>query len=188
MRKQTGVHGQMRNENADKNEIFFSAKDLAAALDLTERRVQQLAEEGIVVKVGRGKYKAIESIRNFIKNLQDQEQGNGDVNYFEERARHEKAKREKAELIVSVMRGELHRAEDVKDVMNDMIAAFKSRMMALPTKLAPILAGKSDIPAIQRLISREVHDALAELSEYNPQLMHEKNQDYVGMLEDDEKE
>ncbi|MFH5187124.1 hypothetical protein ACHHV8_33580 [Paenibacillus sp. TAB 01] len=168
------------------NEMVLTGIQLAEMLNLGTRRVQQLAEEGILVKAARGKYKATESIQNYIRTLQDKSGAKdaGSVDYFDERARHEKAKREIAEIELSVMRGDLHKSEDVKFVMNDMLAAFRSRIMALPAKLAPQLVG-CKLPAIMNLLTKEVREALMELSEYNPQVFYAKSTEYVELSDDD---
>jgi len=169
-----------------KSEMIFTTNQLAELLNLTPRRVQQLAEEGVLVKADRGKYKALDSIQNYIKSIQDK-QGTGktDVDYFDERALHEKAKREMAEMELSVMRGDLHRSQDVKYVMNDMIAAFRSRMLALPAKLSPQLLGKNKLPVINNLLMTDICEALKELSEYDPQAFHAKSEDYVELTDDE---
>lgn len=179
----------MRNGEADKtpqSEMTFSTAQLSEILGLTPRRVQQLAEDGVLVKAARGKYKAVESIQNYIQTLQDQSGRDGEIDYFKERAYHEKAKREKAELELAVMRGEIHRSEDVKGVMNDMVAAFRSRILSIPSKLAPQLVGRTDLPLIQDLLSREAHEALSELANYDPAAFYKRNADYVGLIGDDE--
>lgn len=179
----------MRNESAAESEMLFTTKQLAEILNLSPRRVQQLAEEGVLVKSSRGKYKAVESIQNFIRQLSKEQSSKASgVDYFDERALHEKAKREKAQLELAVMKGELHRSEDVEFVMNDMIAAFRSRILAIPSKLAPQLAGKTDIPMIQQLLSLETNEALTELSNYDPAAFYENNPDYVGPVDSEEAE
>lgn len=178
----------MRNPKPATSEKLVSTKELAELLGLSARRIQQLAEDGVLVRAAKGKYKAVDSIQGYIRSLQEREAGTDEVNYYSERALHEKAKREKAEMVLAVMKGELHRAEDVRDVMNNMIAAFRSKIMAIPSKLAPQLVGNSNMVAVQGLLSREVHEALTELSEYDPQVFHEKNQDYVGLMDDEDSE
>jgi phage terminase Nu1 subunit (DNA packaging protein) len=168
----------------EENEIVFSTAQMADIFQLTPRRIQQLAEEGVFVKAGRGRYAAAESIRRYIKNMTERDGGKTEVDYFEERAYHEKAKRLKTEMEVAVMKGELHRSSDVEMVMNDMVAAFRSKMLALPTKLAPQLVGKP-VAAVLTIITTEVHDALTELSEYDPQKLYEISQEIAEVASDD---
>ncbi|WP_036746549.1 hypothetical protein [Paenibacillus sp. UNC451MF] len=175
--------------NKTQSEMIFTTNQLAELLNVTPRRVQQLAEDGTLVKSERGKYKAFESIQNYIKSIQGKQgDGNTDVDYFNERALHEKAKREIAEIELSVMRGDLHRSQDVKYVMNDMLAAFRSRMLALPAKLSPQLLGKNKLPVINSLLTSEIREALKELSEYDPQAFYAKSEEYVELSDDEDSE
>jgi phage terminase Nu1 subunit (DNA packaging protein) len=170
------------------NEMNLATNQLAELLGLSARRIQQLAEEGVIIKAGRGRYKAAESIQNYIRFLQEKERSanEGEADYFKERALHEKAKREMAEIELAVIKGEIHRSEDVKVVMNDMIAAFRSKVLALPTKLAPQLAGKTEIPIVKELLNREIREALTELAEYDPQVFYAKSTEYMDVKGDEE--
>jgi phage terminase Nu1 subunit (DNA packaging protein) len=177
----------MKKKEDARNEMILTTKQLSEIIDLTPRRIQQLAEEGILIKASRGQYKAVESIRKYIQHIQEKV-GENEVDYYREKALHEKAKREKAEMIVSVMKGDLHRAEDVKFVMNDMISAFRTKTMSLPAKLAPQLIGKSEHVEIQGVLTREVREALTELSEYDPQVFYVKSSEYMDVNTDEDEE
>ena len=50
---------------------LYPVKTIASILNLTERRVQQLAHEGIIPKAERGKYDLIGCVRAYIKYLQE---------------------------------------------------------------------------------------------------------------------
>jgi len=177
---------EVRNEETAQNEMHFSAKQLSDLLNITPRRIQQLAEEGIVVKSARGKYKVLESVRGFIRYLQDKNGDNDEIDYNREHALLERAKRLKAELQLNVMKGELHRSKDVELVMNDMIAAFRVRILAIPTKLAPQLEGMKELTQIRDLLTREMIEALTELSQYDPQVFYARSEDYVELSEDED--
>ena len=49
-----------------------------------------------------------------------------------------------------------------------MASAVKTRLLAIPVKVSPEIAGIEDKAQIQKVISREVADALNEIAEYNP--------------------
>lgn len=152
--------------------MVLNLKELAELLGVTPRRIQQLVDEGVVIKNGRGKYEGARSVQNYIHYQLNVFQGKlereGEVDYLNERALHEKAKREKAELELAVIKNELHRADDIRDIMSDMLVAFRSKILAMPSKLAPQLVGHTEIAVIMEAITKEAHEALSELSEYNP--------------------
>ncbi|MFP4976374.1 hypothetical protein ACE6ED_13305 [Paenibacillus sp. CN-4] len=175
----------MAKSGEQQSEMTLTAVQLSELLGLTPRRVQQLAEEGIIVRSGRGKYNAVGSVQNYMRFQRENGSTTSEVDYFDERALHERAKRKKAELELAVMQGDLHRSGDVELVMNDMIAAFRSRILAMPSKLAPQLVGKDELPVILEMLTREVHEALTELSEYDPQKFYAASSEFVELSNDD---
>lgn len=89
----------------------------------------------------------------------------------------ERAKREKVELELAAMRGQMHYSEDVERVMNDMLSNFRSKLLALPTRAAPMLIARNDIGDIQELLYKEVLEVLKELSNYDPEEFY--NEKYI---------
>ena len=142
---------------------------------ITDRRVRQLREEGIISEVARGKYDLIKSTRQYCEYLRQQANASKDgkeskLNFDTEKALHEKVKREKAELQFKVMKGELHRSEDVESVMTDMITRAKTKLLGIPPKVSPMVLGYKDISKVQLIIQNHIEEALNELADYDPQL------------------
>lgn len=142
---------------------------------VTDRRVRQLREEGIISEVGRGKYELDESTRKYCEYLRQQAGANANsketkLNYDTEKALHEKAKREKAELQLQIMRGEVHLGKDVEEVMMDMIAKAKMKLLSLPGKAADLVIGRKDISSIENILQKLIEEALKELADYDPEL------------------
>jgi phage terminase Nu1 subunit (DNA packaging protein) len=54
-----------------KNVTSVSAEELADLFGVTDRTVRQLAEDGIAVRVGHGRYDAEASTTNYIHHLQN---------------------------------------------------------------------------------------------------------------------
>ena len=59
------------------------------------------------------------------------------------------------------------KADDVRHVMTDMLSSFKTRMMNIPAKVAPVLEDR-DAGYIKERLTSEVTEALNELKDYNP--------------------
>ena len=74
----------------------------------------------------------------------------------------------KTELHVRLLEGKLHRAADVERIWSQMATAVKGRLLSIPVKLAPQVAGLTDRAEIQRMVAREVEDALNEIAAYDP--------------------
>lgn len=142
---------------------------------VTDRRVRQLREEGIISEVARGKYDLINCTKKYCEYLRQQVNANNDgkevkLNYDTEKALHEKVKREKAELQFKVMKGELHRSEDVESVMTDMITRAKTKLLGIPPRVSPLILGYKDISKVQLILQTHIEEALNELADYDPEL------------------
>lgn len=63
---------------------------------------------------------------------------------------------------------ELLSANDVLSAWTEVLAAMRAKMLSLPTITAPLVANETDIGAIQHIIEKQIHEALNELSTYEP--------------------
>jgi len=88
--------------------------------------------------------------------------------YNAARARKMSADAELAELELLKAKGDLVSAEDVKGAWSDVLGAMRGKLLATPTKLAPLLATEHEIGVIQHLIEEAIREALDELSAYEP--------------------
>ncbi|KNF08543.1 hypothetical protein CLPU_6c00290 [Gottschalkia purinilytica] len=172
----------------DIKSVTVASSVLANLLSVTDRRIRDLAQEGIIVRVKKGRYDLAQSIKNYIVHLKAnndiKEVKNDNLDLDTERALHEIVKREKTELQVKVMKGELHYAEDVEKVMTDMLANFRSKILGLAPKLAPMLVSRSNLTEVQDIINNECLLALSELADYDPILFY--NEKYIDFeLEED---
>lgn len=91
-----------------------------------------------------------------------------DADYNAARARKMEADAQMAELELLQAKRKLVSADDVTAAWVDVLAAMKAKMLALPTKCAPICATETDIQVIQTVIEDQVREALDELSAYQP--------------------
>lgn len=158
--------------------ITVNAAVLSDLIGVSERRIRQLAAEGIIKRAAKGRYNLLESIKNFILQLRlsadaaTMDNPDGELDFNEEKALHERVKRHIAELKYQTMKGELHKAEDVQKVMVDMLTAFKTRILNIPSKVSPILANRSEIGYIKDVLTKEVLEALNELKDYDPKMFY----------------
>lgn len=68
------------------------------------------------------------------------------------------------ELEVQKKRGQLVEIDAVASVVGEKFAACRSRLLSLPTKLAPLLAASTDVNETQVLLEQGINEALSELS------------------------
>lgn len=104
---------------------------------------------------------------------QAQQNGRGrppiqDADYNAARARKMEADAQMAELELLQAQRKLVQADDVLGAWTDVLGAMKAKLLAVPTKCAPLVATEKDISIIQNIIENQVHEALQELSGYDP--------------------
>ncbi len=149
-----------------------SAAVLGDMFGVTDRRIRQMAEEGIVVRAAKGRYKLVDSVKNYLLTMKLAAEGvgvefaDGEISLEEEKGLHERVKRHISEMKLQIMKGELHKARDVEVVMTDMLVSFKTRMMNIPSKVAPILENR-DAAFIKDRLTSEINEALNELKDYD---------------------
>lgn len=143
---------------------------LAACLGVTQRMVQKLAENNVVTRIKRGVYDLENSIQGYIHfKIIEAKPKRQEITLEQVKTEHEQLKMRKTELTVKLLESKLHRSEDVEKIWNDMASAVKTRLLAISVKVSPELVGIEDRAEIQKIISREVADALNEIAEYNPE-------------------
>lgn len=155
---------------AKKTEIRGGTSDIAKLLMITQRRVNQLADEGIIIRQIEGDFVLPEAIAEYYAYKY---KSNEEVDYMAEKALHEKTKRELAELELAKRRNEVHDAEDVQIVMVDMLTKLRSQLLGLPTKMAKLLAER-DASYIDAALTQEIEERLQELSDYSPTMFSEE--------------
>lgn len=161
------------------NRTIVNTKALAKMFNMTERNVRYLVEEGIIARVNHGRYDLIDTVSRYITFLKMSNDGLDESKVQEsleyEKWLHEKAKREKAEIELSHLKKEMHKADEVEKVLNHMLTSFRSKMLSLPSKTALLLASKDDPKEIEALLERDTYEALAELADYEPSLFFEED-------------
>ena len=157
----------MSKRIGDLSNTVVTAQVIGQIIGVTDRRVRQLAQEGVIPKLKNGSYDLVPTINAYIRSIKignEAEDNSDKASLDKEKLLHERAKRQKAELILGEMRGDLHDAKIVEEVMTDMLSNFRS----IPSKTAPILLGIDDIPELQEILEEKISEALTELSDYDP--------------------
>ena len=140
---------------------------IAAWLDISERRVRQLRDEKVITEIRPGLYDLKTVNHQYINYLRkNNPESESAIDYNAERAKLVRAKREAQELELQLRRNEVHTTEDVEQVMTDTLVRFKTRLMAIPAKLSPILSKKKDQTEIFKLLKSAIDEVLEELSDF----------------------
>jgi phage terminase Nu1 subunit (DNA packaging protein) len=157
-------------KSTKKDVLTFTTLQIADLFGITDRRVQQLADEKILKRTARGRYDVFESVKGYISYLQNMSLGkrSKEVNDIQkERARLYKAQADKTEIEIDVLENSLIPAEMVERVWARMIGAFRARCLSMASRLAPELITVNDYAECEALIRDTVHEALEELSDYD---------------------
>lgn len=142
---------------------LYTSKVVAQWLCLTERRVRQLRDEGVIVEARPGLYELQPTVARYITYIG----GAGKETLTNERMKLTRAKREAAELENELRKGEVHRTEDIERGIKSMFLDIRSRFLALPAKLSPTLAtmGGNQIGIFDEL-KQAIDEILEEMSDY----------------------
>ncbi|KKM67932.1 hypothetical protein LCGC14_1466220 [marine sediment metagenome] len=154
------------------------AKQLAYLFRITERRVQQLASEGVIQKEARGRYNLVESVRGYVAFLQDIAagvQGEKETDYGDARTQKMRADADKAIMEAAQLAGQLIPAEIIAYNWNHMIGAFRAKLLNLPKKTVPLVQHESSFIKCNAALQSAIHECLAELSAYEPPAKHFTN-------------
>ena len=166
---------------AKDGEPTYGVEVISRLLNLTPRRVQQLAKEGVIPKAGRGKYRLAPTVRGYVVYLQeklDNPGAEGRINLNEERARKTKAEADLAEMEVAKRRGELIDTVDVKEAWQSILTEVRANLLHnVPVRIAAAAKAEDDEAALKSLVKAEIVEALRVISEKNgEELMGDETQ------------
>ena len=137
---------------------------ISKLLDLSERRVQQLSREGIIPKAERGRYELVPAVQGYIRYLRDRSLEVGVVSIDVARQRKTAAEAEMAEIELAKARADVVGIDDVAKQWDTILSGVRTRLLALPTKVAPMVAPETDQSLVKEFIEDAVHIALGELA------------------------
>ena len=174
---------------------------IAKLFGVTDRRVQQLAKEGIIQAAETRPYKfdLLPTVQAYIKYLSDKANGKEQKSTDTVQAESDKLRAEAdlkqskakiAELQLNELEGKMHRSEDVEAMTNDLVYTIRSMIMALPGRLAMDVVQADSANEASALIRSECNKILDELAgyKYDPEAYQRRVRDREGwgiQLDDD---
>ncbi len=141
---------------------------IARVLTLTERRVQQLAAEGILPKPLRGQYDFIECVRAYVlyqRKLIEAIPQASETQLDGEKTRLTSARAGLAELDEAERRLQLIPAAQIEDFLTAIFSRIRQGILSLPSRLAPRAHDAKTIPEVERIILDGCQEALAEIAD-----------------------
>lgn len=149
-----------------------SAAAAAAHIFMNERRFRELLDSGVITRAERSGYDLDKVREEYITNIREVASGRdpnaqpGDADKIDgeyEKARKDKEMADRLEMQNAVLRKSLLPADEVERVQSASIARARSKLLSIPSKLAPLVVGASSIAAARDEISNAIYDALNEL-------------------------
>lgn len=149
---------------------------LAKLLNISERQVQRLALDGVIIKNDKNKYLFLESIQSYIEYLEEKNNAPKDLKEAKIKEEIERLKKdtELKKLRIQEMKNQLHSADTIKEVMVNMLMNMKGKLLSISNKLAPLIIGMDNLGEIQDAIQSEILESLEELSDYDSELFKSK--------------
>lgn len=138
--------------------------ETAKLLDVTPRRVQQLASDGIIPKPEQGEYDLAKCVISYIRYIRRLAQGSGDLSLTDERTRLAKEQADRAERENLLARGDLVPVGIVAGIFEKVFSALRAKIVSIPGKIAPQIVGLNNVAEVKGLLESVHNEALAELS------------------------
>lgn len=154
-------------------------EECAHELNLGSRRIQQLAKEGLP-KADRGVYDVIACLRWYVRYLQRKlveralpEDGDGDgggpaTSSAATRHKMLSIEAELKQIELAEKREQLISIEKAEKDLAAIVVEIRTRILALPPRLAAEVLGETDLAISQVKIDRSLKGALECLSQYDP--------------------
>lgn len=88
------------------------------------------------------------------------------ISLYEAQRRRTLAQAKQEEIKAQQLAGELVDRETIKTEWLKTAAAIRNRLLAIPTKTAPLVLAVKTLPEVKRILEDQIHEALAELSAF----------------------
>jgi phage terminase Nu1 subunit (DNA packaging protein) len=128
------------------------------------RRYRQLADEGLCPKVKAGKVDGPTALRDLLFYYNQLAQNSGSISLTDERKRKTRLEADRKELDLERMRGEVISTTRAMSLWGSVCFQIRSKILAIPTKIAPLIFSLKTIPEIKERLEVAVHEVLNELA------------------------
>lgn len=131
--------------------------------------IRQLTRDKVLRQIDRGKYELGDAVQAYCEHVSGGKENDKKPRLIDYKTEHEKTKAEKAALELEQLKGNLHAAADVELLLSDLILTTKSRLLAVPSRIATECENES-AETVESVVRREIENALSSLAKYSPDL------------------
>ena len=89
-------------------------------------------------------------------------------NQWNEKALHEIAKRELAELDLKLKSNQVVEVDQIGDHLDKIFSTVRQKLLGIPSKVAPLVQAEEPVGGVRIVLESAIFEVLSELSEYNP--------------------
>lgn len=142
--------------------------EVANHLGVTQKYVTDLIAKGVLKRMPKAMYDIDECRQAYIANLRkvaSRNMANGSLDLGAERARLAKEQADAKEMENAIERGDLVYIEDVAAQFEAGLVKARTKLLAIPTKIAPEVHACATIKEVQAIIEQNIIEALSELAE-----------------------
>lgn len=143
-------------------QLTIRETNAATLVGMSRNNLREIARLGHHSPPEDGVYNLIEVFRGVIAHYKAMRSGKGDIE--REKLRTERLKGDIYELDRDARRGRLIPIKSVEETWDDAILHFRGKMLALADRVAPLVVQLGTVEEVSRMISKEVNEALLELS------------------------
>lgn len=142
---------------------LITKSEFAREMNISPQRVHSLIKRGIIQVRKDGKIN-FDRAKKILEDNRATSPKMKNISYSDARARHEMLKIEMAQIELRQRKRDLIERGEVIKICSDIITISKTRLLAIPTKLAPQIVGVDSIRKIKSILEKEIRQALDELS------------------------
>ena len=150
---------------------------IAKALDLSTKMVNDLIARGTITKQPRGQYDLEVATHEYVRHIRGVAAGrmrSGELDLAEERARLAKEQADAKEMENALARGDLVHIDDVADQFGKQATAVRTRLLSIPSKAAPLVISCTKPAEARAVIEDMIVEALNELVGYDTRAADEE--------------
>lgn len=143
--------------------MILKTAQLALLLGLTTRRVNQLAEEGVLVRSGHGEFDGPASIKNMLAMAGNKaKSAETAIDKEREEARLKKEQADNVELKNAKLRKELLPVDEVVRVWSEQISEIRSGLLAVVSRVRQRVSLSAEDAVV---LDEEIRDAMTKLAD-----------------------
>jgi phage terminase Nu1 subunit (DNA packaging protein) len=133
---------------------------------LTDRRVQQLKKDGVIIKIDRGQYDFLQSTQGYINFLRERAFGGvANTDQHGEKTRLITAQANIAEMNDAELRGDLVRVDEVRRAIFTAARGVRNSLQTVADRLAVPISAENDHHEIHNIIEGELNQILTDMDE-----------------------